>query len=203
MDREEGLRRIRALTGQDLRSLADRHSVTVRVGAKLNKGWAGQTVERCLGRPQDSSRDPDFGDWELKVIPLVRNPGGSLVPKETMAITMIDPHGVVVTDFERSHLLSKLGRIVLVARVFESTAETRSVLHSAVPFDLSDPHLRSAVRADYELVRQTIRTRGFDALTGAMGTYVQPRTKGQGHGSTSRAFYARKELVARILGIRA
>ena len=44
-------------------------------------------------------------------------------------------------------------------------------------------------------------TKGFEHLTGAMGILVQPRTKGSGHGSTSRAFYARTQFVAEILGI--
>ncbi|MFS8086621.1 MAG: hypothetical protein ACMG6H_13395, partial [Acidobacteriota bacterium] len=56
------------------------------------------------------------------------------------------------------------------------------------------------VRADYQLVRDTIITDGFQALTGKMGVRVQPRTKGAGHGSTSRAFYARTSFVAHILG---
>jgi hypothetical protein len=34
-----------------------------------------------------------------------------------------------------------------------------------------------------------------------MGVLVQPRTKGAGHGSTSRAFYARKQFVAKMIGI--
>jgi DNA mismatch repair protein MutH len=33
-----------------------------------------------------------------------------------------------------------------------------------------------------------------------MGVLVQPRTKGPGHGSVSRAFYTRAPFVARILG---
>jgi len=201
VDREDGLRRLRSLIGKDLRALAREHGVTVHVGEKLNKGWAGQTVERCLGRAQDSSRAPDFGDWELKVTALKRGPRGLLVPKETLAITMIDAEEVEATDFDNSHLLSKLGRIVLVSRVFEGRGETRSIVQAAEPFDLTDPELRAAVREDYELVRRTIRTSGFEALTGAMGVYVQPRTKGAGHGTTSRAFYARKNLVARILKI--
>jgi DNA mismatch repair protein MutH len=201
MDRDEALRRLRSLEGQDFRRLAEQYGVTVRKEGRLNKGWAGQTVERFLGRVQDSSRAPDFGDWELKVTSLKRGPGGRLVPKETVAITMIDPVDVVRTDFENSHLLNKLGTIVLVARIFEGQDERRSCFHSAQAFDLTDPHLRAAVREDYELVRSTIRTAGFEALTGAMGRFVQPRTKGQGHGSSTRAFYARKNLVARILGI--
>jgi hypothetical protein len=40
-----------------------------------------------------------------------------------------------------------------------------------------------------------------DALTGDTGVYVQARTKGRGHGSTSRAFYARALFVAHILNL--
>ena len=67
-------------------------------------------------------------------------------------------------------------------------------------FDLSDPEIYQQVRADYELVRKTIIRNGFSALSGSMGVLVQPRTKGPGHGSISRAFYARSHFVARILG---
>ena len=33
-----------------------------------------------------------------------------------------------------------------------------------------------------------------------MGVYIQPRTKGAGHGSTSRAFYMRTGLIKEIIG---
>lgn len=56
-------------------------------------------------------------------------------------------------------------------------------------------------KRDYEETRDCILTKGFEHLTGAMGILVQPRTKGSGHGSTSRAFYARTKFVAKILGI--
>lgn len=68
-------------------------------------------------------------------------------------------------------------------------------------FDLDNPLTYQQVKADYAIVRKTIRDEGFQALTGKMGILVQPRTKGPGHGSTSRAFYARKIFVAHILGI--
>jgi len=50
-------------------------------------------------------------------------------------------------------------------------------------------------------IREIIRTKGVDALTGDTGKYVQARTKGRGHGSTSRAFYARPAFVAYILNL--
>lgn len=36
-------------------------------------------------------------------------------------------------------------------------------------------------------------------LTGGMGVYIQPRTKGAWHGSTSRAFYARTKFLAEFI----
>ena len=58
-----------------------------------------------------------------------------------------------------------------------------------------------AVKADYDLVREAIINRGFDALTGKMGYYIQPRTKGAGHGSITRAFYARTKFLKLFIEI--
>ena len=85
-------------------------------------------------------------------------------------------------------------------RLFESQKETRTLLVKVATFDLGNEAIYKQVRADYEEVRETIRTKGFGALTGKMGVLVQPRTKGAGHGSTSRAFYARVGFVTQILG---
>lgn len=200
MERLEAIEKLRTLVGTDLRPLADTHQVTVWKEGKKNKGWAGHTLERFLGLPINSAQSPNFGSWELKQVQLVARRDGTLRVKETMAITMIDPVNVAAKAFEESHLLAKLQKIVVVARVFDCIEEPCSFLHSVAEFDLGDAELYQQVRADYELVRRTIIDRGFSALTGAMGVLVQPRTKGPGHGSVSRAFYARASFVARILG---
>ena len=201
MDRETAIERLSCLRGQNLRPIADRLEVTVWKDGKLNKGWVGHTIERFLGLPLNSSRSPNFGSWELKVVSLKYLKSGVLVPKETMAITMIDPVEVVAKEFGESHLYTKLRRILTVARVYESRQETSTLLHSVSSFDFDNAAVYGQVKADYQEVRNVIRTRGFDQLTGTMGELVQPRTKGSGHGSTSRAFYARKQLVAHIVGI--
>ena len=85
--------------------------------------------------------------------------------------------------------------------MFESRAEVSSNFVAVARFDLDNPDIYSRVLADYDLVRDTITTTGFDSLTGRMGDLVQPRTKGPGHGSRSRAFYARKTFVSHILGL--
>ncbi len=201
MDRAEALARLKVLVGCDLVDLGTKSAVTIWKGGRINKGWAGHTLERHLGLALNSSRSPNFGSWELKVVPVKALPNGSFKVKETMAITMIDPVEVAAKEFPDSHLFLKLQRMVVVARVFEGVAETRSLCHMVAEFDLGNQDLYQQIKADYDLVRNVIRTMGFHALSGSMGVLVQPRTKGPGHGSTSRAFYARARLVAKILGI--
>jgi len=143
VEREEAIKRLKKLEGVDLRPLADKFDVTVWVGGKKNKGWAGHVLERYLGLPINSAQSPNFGSWELKIVPLKRDRDGKLRIKETMAITKIDPYNVKNTPFEQSHLLNKLRKAVICARIFESQEETRSLLFRVVTFDLDDPsHIR-------------------------------------------------------------
>jgi DNA mismatch repair protein MutH len=200
MEREDALKKLSLLKGQDLNALAATYEVTVKTAAgQTNKGWAGHVCERYLGIPLNSAQSPNFGSWELKSIPLKRMKNGELAFKETMAITMIDPYQVARTPFEQSHLLAKLKKAVCVARMV-GTADEPSVVYSVTPIDLTGD-LYLAVKKDYEAVQDCINTRGFNALTGSMGTYIQPRTKGAGHGSTSRAFYARKIFLAQFIAL--
>jgi len=201
MEQDEAVRKLKQLEGQDLRRLAEQHGVTVWKGDKKNKGWAGHAIERYLGLPINSSQSPNFGSWELKLVPLKRLKTGEIVVKETMAITMIDPVNVLQKPFEQSHLLAKLQKAVVCARLFESQLEQHTILVKVATFDLGNKEIYSQVRTDYEETRETIRSKGFEALTGAMGVLVQPRTKGAGHGSISRAFYARVGFVSKILDL--
>jgi DNA mismatch repair endonuclease MutH len=201
LSRAEALRRIKLLSGRDLRPLAEQFGVTVWKNGHKNKGWAGQVIEQYLGLPQNSLQAPDFGSWELKVVPLARAADGTLRVKESMAITMIEPTEVLANKFEDSHLYDKLKTMIVVARIFENVEDTSSILHSAAEFDLDNPLIRKQVEADYETIREIIRLKGVEVLTGDTGKYVQARTKGRGHGSTSRAFYVRALFVAHILNL--
>ena len=199
MERQEALLKLSELIGEDLRLLADKYEVTVFREGKRNKGWAGHVLERHLNLPINSSQSPNFGSWELKIVPLKYLQSGKLTVKETMAITMIDPYNVESTDFGDSHLLAKLRKLIVAARIWESAEEKRSILHAVTAFDLDDSAIYDQIKADYDLVRETIRTTGFSTLTGKMGVYIQPRTKGRGHGSTTRAFYARTTFLKQFI----
>lgn len=186
-----------------MRTLARDCGITIlSESGRVNKGWAGHVFERYLGLPLNSAQSPNFGSWELKSIPLKRLTSGVLSFKESMAITMIDEYHVRNTPFDGSHLLSKLKKAVIVARVVGSDYSKPTFVHSVTSVELSGD-LYELVRADYELVQECLNDpqKGFLALTGAMGVYVQPRTKGKGHGSVSRAFYARPRLLGRFIDL--
>ncbi len=205
IDKDKAIIKLKELIGKDLRPLAHKFGVTVFTNelncTGRNKGWAGQVLERYVGLGVNNTQAPNGGYWELKMVSLKELKNGNIVPKETMQITMINPEQVKNTPFENSHLLAKLRETIICARLYNDINETRSILLSVGKFDLGDKDLYNQVQADYDLVRNAIGTRGFGVLTGAMGVYVQPRTKGAGHGSISRAFYARPIFIKKILGI--
>lgn len=201
MERDEAIEKLKLLAGHNLHDLAKQFEVTVRTAnGNVNKGWAGHVCERHLGIPINSAQSPNFGSWELKSIPLKILKNGNLAFKETMAITMIDPYQVARTPFEQSHLLAKLQKAVCVARVVGSSVDEATIIHSINIIDL-DSEMYEAVKKDYELVRLHLNdpARGFKSLTGKMGVFIQPRTKGAGHGSQSRAFYARTKFLANFI----
>ena len=82
-----------------------------------NKGWAGQVIEHYLGLPQNSLQAPDFGTWELKVVPVIPGLEGTVLVKESMAITMIEPAEVVANKFTDSHPLLAEERILSGVRI--------------------------------------------------------------------------------------
>lgn len=205
MEKQAAIQRLSDLIGQDLRELADEYQVTVfKKGGGKHKGWAGHVIERYLGLSTNPSQEPNAGSWELKLISLRYMKNGKLTVKEPMQVTQLNPNNVSQTDFENSHLLAKLKYVVIGARIWESKDAERSIFYGVTTFDLSDDlQVYNQIKDDYNLVREIIRTQGFSTLNSRMGKYIQPKTKGAGHGSTSRAFYARisflKEFVLPLL----
>lgn len=196
--RPRALAQLRGLVGSDLRELARRYAIPTHRDGRLNKGWAGQTLERHLGVPLNSRQQPDFSDWELKGVSLTVDRMGMPRAKETMAITMFNASHVIATPFAQSHLRQKLRRMLVVGWVADQFNPVSATIVCAEPFNLL-PHVEALVKADYDRIRGLLRVYGDGVVTGRVGEWVQARPKGPGRGSTSRAFYARQRLIDLIL----
>lgn len=91
--------------------------------------------------------------------------------------------------------------MIICGRERVDAIESTSPLLYVNSFDLLVTNFWKQIQADYDLVQEVIRRQGFHALSGRMGQLIQPRTKGKGHGSITRAFYARVAFVESILGL--
>ena len=112
---------------------------------------------------------------------------------------MLDEYEVKHKEFEKSHLFQKIGKLITVARHWHGPDESKSEVVLCHAFELKGTVLYESVYRDYMEIRDALLQ--DKKLSGRMGEFVQPRTKGPGHGSTSRAFYAKKPLVRHIIGL--
>ncbi len=196
--REQAIENLKRYIGQDLSELAKLHGITTFETGRQNKGWKGLVLERLVGLEASSSRAPNGLSYEIKSVSFyyVR---GELVPKETMAITMVNPEELKNQSFFNSHCWNKLKSMVFCAVMWHGKDSIKAeLLHVAsLDFTSSDDIVKE-IEMDYEFIRNKFKTEGFESLTGRDGKWIQARTKGPGHGSISRAFYARKSMVSRI-----
>jgi DNA mismatch repair protein MutH len=199
--RATALANLTAYVGQDLRALAAEHGITTYETGRQNKGWKGLILERLAGLENSNAKAPNGLTFELKSVAF-HYVKGELVPKETMAITMINPSELRVHSFFESHCWSKLKTIIFCAVMWHGKNSQAAELLNVASLDFSETDdLIREIEADYEFIRKKLIEHGFQSLTGTDGRWIQARTKGAGHGSTSRAFYARTRLVKKIFEI--
>jgi DNA mismatch repair protein MutH len=196
--RAVALANLKERIGADLRDLAFVYGITTFETGKQNKGWKGLVLERLAGLEPSNAKAPNGLSFELKSVSF-QWIGGTLRPRETMAITMINPDELKAHDFFDSHCWAKLKAMIFCAVLWRGPNAERAELIKVASLDFAeDDELIQEIKADYDFIRSKLMTQGFAALTGRDGRWLQARTKGRGHGSTSRAFYARKALVAKI-----
>lgn len=159
-----------------------------------NKGRPGLFLETLLGIPH-TSNCLDCVDGELKTFPLKKLKNGTLVPKETMAITMLSKDELKKCEFGASNCCKKLAKMLVVP--YYRTGATVEYMTPKVVSGETCAELYATLEADYNEIRRQFLETGV--LQSKTGTLLQNRTKGAGHGSTSRAFYLRKEFMKRLL----
>jgi len=199
--RTNAIKNLKKYIGQDLAELAKKFNITTYKNGKQNKGWKGLVLERLAGLQSNVSKAPNGLSYELKSVAFYYIKD-KLEPKETMAITMINPQELKENEFFESHCWAKLKSIVFCAVMWYGKNSKKAELLEVESLDfLEDDQVIKEIKADYDFIRNKLIKKGFKSLTGKDGKWIQARTKGPGHGSISRAFYARKELVKKIFEI--
>jgi len=199
--RAKAIENLRKYIDQDLSVLAKQFGITTYKKGKQNKGWKGLVLERLAGLKNNVSRAPNGLSYELKSVSFIKK-NGKLTPKETMAIAMINSEELKSQRFFESHVWNKLKSLVFCAVMWHGPHSKKSELLGVTSLDFAeDDQIIREVKQDYEFIGQKLINQGFDKLTGKDGKWIQARTKGAGHGSKTRAFYARKNLVSKIFEI--
>jgi len=147
--------------GKDLRALALQHGITTYETGKQNKGWKGLVLERLAGLETNVSKAPNGLTYELKSVSF-HNKKELLVPKETMAITMINPEELKSHPFFESHCWAKLKTVVFCAVMWHGQNAEKSELIKVASLDFAeDDELIKEIKADYDFIRNKLATKGF------------------------------------------
>ena len=204
--RATAIKNLKKYIGQDLRKLAKDFGITTYETGKQNKGWKGLVLERLAGLETNVSKAPNGLSYELKSVAFhyVKD---EFVPKETMAITMINPQELKAHSFFESHCWAKLKAIVFCAVKWNGKNSESAELIKVASLDFAeDDELIKEIKSDYDFIREKLIKQGFESLTGKDGKWIQARTKGVGginprtgkRRPITRAFYARTSLVKKI-----
>ncbi len=207
--RTTAIQNLKKYIGQDLRKLAVKYNITTYETGKQNKGWKGLVLERLAGLENNISKAPNGLSYELKSVSFhyVKN---KLKPKETMAITMINPEELLAQSFFKSHVWEKLKSLIFCSVMWHGKNAYTAELLQVTSLDFSETDdLIKEIKEDYDFIRHKLKTQGFKTLTGKDGKWIQARTKGTGginpktgiKRPITRAFYARTQLVKEIFKI--
>jgi DNA mismatch repair protein MutH len=111
--------------GQDLAELAESYEIIIFKGDTQNKGWKGLTLERLAGLNNDNKQAPNGLGFELKSVAFEKK-GDVYQPRETMAITMLNPRQLIDTSFFESHCWEKLKSLVFCACLWNGKNNSKS-----------------------------------------------------------------------------
>jgi len=207
--RATAIKNLKKYVGKDLMKLSVDFGITTYETGRQNKGWKGLILERLAGLENNVSKAPNGLSYELKSVSFYYVKG-KLVPKETMAITMINPKELKDHSFFESHCWAKLKSIVFCAVMWHGKNSEEAEILKVTSLDFAEnDDLIKEIKTDYDFIRAKLIKEGFSKLTGKDGKWIQARTKGTGginprtgeRRPITRAFYARKGLVSKIFEI--
>lgn len=170
-----------------------------------NKGKPGLLYENLCGIP-NSTACLDCQDGEVKCYPLAKIKSrsslsktyslekGDYLPKETVAITMVNRNSLSNTKFEDSNLSKKISNIMFVPYIREGD---HIEYHDYIIFN-KEHSLFPQIVTDYNDIREFYEKEGFEKGT-VSGELLQIRPKGSGGKSPKTyAFYFKRKFIIEL-----
>ncbi len=203
--------RAQQLAGKTVGELALLHGEAIPQDLKVEKGWQGQFIERCLGADAGNLSQPDFSliDVELKTLPI--DYSGNV--QESTYVSVVDINKSLGTSWRQSVVYHKLQHVLWVPIAREKgELVTRSTI--ATPF-LWQPssHQEALLKSDWENAMELISIGKIHQLNARMGEILQVRPKAansrvltsttdeQGNQAQTlpRGFYLRPQFTQQLL----
>ena len=150
-------------------------------GSVRFKGGMGNLIEeRYFGYKANSDDRPDFPEAgvELKATCFDLRKDGTKSAGERLVLTMIPYDREVTTDYEKSHLKTKLNTLLLVYYHRDRTIDKYDQrIERAVMVHLPEKDLR-IIRSDYKKITTLLQQGRADELSEGMTSYLGACTKG-------------------------
>ena len=155
-----------------------------------NKGNVGHFIEKSIGLTLNSEC-LDLQDGEIKAFPLKKNKKSDiLVPKETIAITMIDRESLKKDDFNNTRLYKKIENIIFVPYLRKND---NVLIFTPILIKLNDNiNIYEKCKQDYVNIQKCLNDN--NEIRSKIGEYIQCRTKGQKNSKT-RAYYFKTQYI--------
>lgn len=153
-----------------------------------NKGNVGQFLETLTAIPH-SSNCLDCQDGEVKTFPLKTLKNGKVVPKETIAVTMLNKDELRDNaDFTSTRCYKKLSHCLYIPYL-----RSGDNVQFFKPIIIGKEHVVfETLATDYATIRGQYLENGV--LKSSLGKFLQCRTKGAKN-TTSRAYYLRPQFM--------
>ena len=163
--RTTAINNLKKYIGKDLAQFASQFNITPFKDGKQNKGWKGLVLERLAGLENNVSKAPNGLSYELKSVAF-KTTNNELVPKETMAITMINPEELKAHSFFESHTWAKLKTIIFCAVKWNGINSKKAELLNVASLDFAeDDDLIKEIKADYDFIRNKLIKEGVHPAT--------------------------------------
>jgi len=131
------------------------------------------------------------------LFPVKKLKNGAVVPKESIAVTMLSTDELSKNDFKSSKCCKKMSRMLLVP-YYRNGDNITFMNPKIIDRDCAEfVELFNTFESDYNQIRTNFIENGV--LQSETGTLLQNRTKGTGHGSTTRAFYLRPAFMKQFV----